>query len=921
MTPLLPVITPRIGRLLGAVFLLFGLMAVNSLYLVSVTGLEAVTGKLYQEYTYLLMFLAHLVLGLVLTVPFIAFIAGHLPRALRRPNRDAIRAGLALLVSALVLLVSGLLLTRFGFLELNDPDLRRVAYWLHVISPLAVIWLFVLHRLAGPPLAWRRGLRWSLAAVAFAAAMLVLDTGVLHTPAPRVAMAYPPSQARLVGSKTIPAAHLMTDAECADCHEDIAAAHRFSMHRFSSMNNPAYSFSVEEARDVVLKRDGNLQATRFCAACHDPVPLFSGRFDDPKIDLAGDPSGQAGITCVSCHAITAINGRLGNGDYTITDPPQYPFAYSRSPLLQWLNHLLIRAKPEFHKQTMLKPLHRSAEFCSVCHKVSLPVALNHYRWLRGQDHYDSFLQSGVSGHRVDSFYYPDHAKARCSDCHMPLSASADPAARDFDASGGLSVHDHRFAGANTGVPYLAGLPKEVLETQRKHLSNVTRIDLFGIREDGRVDGTLHAPLRPALPVLQPGHRYLVEVVVRTTGVGHALTQGTADSNQLWVELTATGTRQTIGHSGGMDRAGAVDPWSYFVNAYVLNRAGERIDRRNAQDIFVALYNHQIPPGAASVVHYLLDVPADAGDHVTLEARLNYRKFDSTYLHYIQGNRYRCNELPVTVMASDRVTLPVGPATAAAGGPTPDVDAATRWNDYGIGLLRENDALRQAEQAFRQVEQSGRGDGALNLARVYYRTGQLSEAADALQRATRAPVPAQPWTVAWFSALVDRQNGRLDAAIENLDSIVHNRFAGVRQRGFDFSQDTRLLDELGRSLYERARQLRGAAQQDARRRNLADARHWFEQALAVDPEDASAHFNLSLVYAELGNSAAAAQERALHERYRPDDAAIEQAVTRQRSRNPAADHAAAALAIYHLARPDNDYSAPGNDPPVCSGGQT
>jgi len=671
----------------------------------------------------------------------------------------------------------------------------------------------------------------------------------------------------------------------------------------------------------VLKRDGNLQATRFCAACHDPVPLFSGRFDDPKIDLATDPTGQAGITCVSCHAITAINGRLGNGDYTIVDPPQYPFAYSRSPLLKWLNHLLIRSKPEFHKQTLLKPLHRSAEFCSVCHKVHLPVALNHYRWLRGQDHYDSFLQSGVSGHRVDSFYYPDHAKARCSKCHMQLSPSADPAARDFDASGTLSVHDHLFAAANTGVPHMVKMPQAVLDAHRKRLSDVTRIDVFGIREDGRVDGTLHAPLRPALPVLQPGHRYLVEVVVRTTGVGHALTQGTVDSNQLWVELSASGRHGTIGHSGGMDTAGGVDPWSYFVNAYVLDRAGKRIDRRNAQDIFVALYNHQIPPGAAAVVHYQLDVPKDAGDHITLEARLNYRKFDSTYLRYIDGDRFRCNDLPVTVMASDRVTLPVGADAVATAATAPDVDAATRWNDYGIGLLRENDALRQAEQAFRQVEQFGRGDGALNLARVYYRTGQLPEAADALARATRAAMPAQPWTVAWFSALVDRQNGRLDAAIGNLESIVHNRFAGVQERGFDFSKDTRLLDELGRSLYERARQLRGAGRQAARRKSLADARHWFEQTLAVDPEDASAHFNLSLVYAELGDSAAAARQRALHERYRPDDAAIEQAVTRQRSTNPAADHAAAALAIYPLARPDNDYHTPGNASPVCTGGHT
>jgi hypothetical protein len=29
----------------------------------------------------------------------------------------------------------------------------------------------------------------------------------------------------------------------------------------------------------------------------------------------------------------------------------------------------------------------------------------------------------------------------------------------------------------------------------------------------------------------------------------------------------------------------VDPWSHFVNVYMLDREGNRIDRRNPQDIF------------------------------------------------------------------------------------------------------------------------------------------------------------------------------------------------------------------------------------------------------------------------------------------------------------------------------------------------
>ena len=140
-------------------------------------------------------------------------------------------------------------------------------------------------------------------------------------------------------------------------------------------------------------------AARWCAGCHDVVPFFSGAFDDPKFDDVNHPTSQAGITCTVCHAITHVNSTRGNADYTIEEPIHYPFAFSTNKLLAFLNETMVKAKPEFHKKTFLKPLHKTAEFCSTCHKVSIPHELNHYKeFLRGQNHYDTFLLSGVSGH-------------------------------------------------------------------------------------------------------------------------------------------------------------------------------------------------------------------------------------------------------------------------------------------------------------------------------------------------------------------------------------------------------------------------------------------------------------------------------------------------------------------------------------------
>jgi hypothetical protein len=129
----------------------------------------------------------------------------------------------------------------------------------------------------------------------------------------------------------IPAASLMRDAECRRCHPDAFGGWFHSAHHFSSFNNPAYRASVRETRRVALGRDGDPRAARWCAGCHDPVPLFSGEFDDPNYDDVKATTSQTGITCIVCHAITHVNSTRGNADDTIAEPAVYPFAASSSP--------------------------------------------------------------------------------------------------------------------------------------------------------------------------------------------------------------------------------------------------------------------------------------------------------------------------------------------------------------------------------------------------------------------------------------------------------------------------------------------------------------------------------------------------------------------------------------------------------------
>ena len=922
------VVGPRLRVLLLGVLGLTALLAANSAYLASITALEWIGGETYQNYFYQYMFLGHLVLGLVFIVPFGIFVLVHLRNSWNRPNRRAVRAGYALLVISVVLVVSGIALVRLEGFELRDPRLRSAAYWAHVLTPLLAVWLYVLHRLAGPRIKWKAGLAGAGVMAVVVGAMVLMhvqDPRRWNQAGPKEGAQYfEPSLARTASGKFIPARTLMMDSYCQECHQDSYAGWFHSAHRFSSFNNPPYLFSVKETREMALERDGNVKAARWCAGCHDPVPFFSGAFDDPNFDLEAHPTAHAGITCTTCHAITHVNSTKGNADYTIEEPLHYPFAYSTNALLRFVNRQLVKAKPDFHKRTFLKPLHTTAEFCSTCHKVSLPHELNHYKdFLRGQNHYDTYLLSGVSGHGARSFYYPEQAQSNCAGCHMPLQASADFGANFFDPKrpGTRFIHDHLFPAANTGIAHLRDEP-DIVKRHQDFLKDSLRIDIFGVKEGGAVDGRLAAPIRPDLPVLQRGKAYLLEVVLRTLKLGHPFTEGTADSNEAWVAARLSDGGRVVGQSGGTGPHGEVDPWSHFVNVYMLDREGNRIDRRNPQDIFTPLYNHQIPPGAGQVVHFQFTVPEDQVGPLEVEVALLYRKFDTIYLNHVYGTNYSTggpfqitNDLPITTIASDRVVLPVEGGIALSGGETPpsSVPEWQRWNDYGIGLLLEGDKgsekgeLIQAAEAFGHVERLGRPDGPLNLARVFLKEGRLDEATAALQRATHFEPPPPRWTLAWLNGLVNKQNGFLDRAIEDFRSVLEDRYPELDRRGFDFSKDYEVINELGQTYFERAKLDR--REPDRQRDWLRLAAAEFEKVLRLDSENVTAHYNLALIHAQLGDTSKAAEHRRLHERYRRDDNARDRAIAAARRRDPAADHAAQAIVIYPLQRP----GAPGLSP--------
>jgi tetratricopeptide (TPR) repeat protein len=892
--PYVPAIGPKLRVLLLMVFALFAFLGATGIYLAAVSLLNYAQSPVsYTTPFALWVFLAHIAVGVLGTVPFVAFGAIHWLTARKRPNRVAVRLGIILFFSGLLVCLSGFALVQLESLpQLPTGSISRtIVYWLHIVLPVGAVWAYIAHRRAGPRIKWRLAKVWGLGVALFTVGMVAMhaqDPQKWFREGPKEGAKYfEPAMTRTADGKFIPADVMMMDEYCAKCHADVANDHFHSAHKFSSFNNPAYLFSVRETRKAGMDKDGTVRASRWCAGCHDPVPFLSGAFDDPKFDDVNHKTAHAGITCTVCHAMTHINGTFGNGAYTLEQPAHYPFARSENSALQWINQQLVKAKPDFHKQTFLKPFHKTAEFCATCHKVSLPVELNHYKeFLRGQNHYDTYLLSGVSGHGVRSFYYPPQAKENCAACHMPLKPSGDFGAKDFDQSGERKVHNHRFPAANTGLfallkedprfkQYADGF-QQTIDMHTGYLKGTApdgsdkkiRIDIFGLKP-GNLDAKGLVQLRPDLPALQPGKSYVIEVVVRTLGLGHPFSQGTVDSNEIWVDFRATAGGVEIARNGATsnpDDSGPVDPWAHFINVLMLDRDGNRINRRNPQDIFTPLYDKQIPPGAAAVAHYRVDVPANATGPIELTARVRYRKFDYEYMKLVHGGK-EPPKLPIVDMCSDTVVLPLAGGPPVSPQTAPIKPAWQRWNDYGIGCFLEGGGksghFRQAEEAFKKLLVLGEKDavaqGHLNLARLYLDEGRLNEAAQELDASSKCDPPAAPWSRAWFTALVNSENAtrkeHFDAVVTDLEKLLDPN-AQPKDRGFDFTKDYVVWNKLAELLYKR-RQYEPVGS-DARREFLTRAVKAAERVLELDAEDVPAHDLLAHAYGELATPVAEVQ---------------------------------------------------------------
>jgi tetratricopeptide (TPR) repeat protein len=766
---------------------------------------------------------------------------------------------------------------------------HRWALWSHIA--LAVIGLAVLLP------RWRYAL--AVLTVAAAALRFAVPADRIHNPnVVPLSMAgegdgpkspFWPSSARTNTGGLIPSDFFMDSQRCGECHKDIYAQWKSSMHHFASFNNRFYRRTIEHMQEL-----SGTQGSKWCAGCHDHAVFFNGRFDKPIKDQVDTPEAQNGLGCVSCHSIVHVGSSMGNGDFTIQYPPLHRIASSNNPWIHKLDSFLTYLNPEPHRQTFMKDFMRldSAEFCAACHKVHLDQPVNHYRWFRGFNEYDNWQASGVSGQGARSFYYPDKSST-CADCHMPQVPSHDPGNR-----GGM-VHSHRFPAANTAIPFVAHDDEQLNVTEKFLKSGFITVDLFAAspveEAKGQVEmrrtagdapalastfavgeeaeqsgpvlirevGKLAAPLNAPGVRFQPGSTVRVDAVVRTRKIGHFFPAGTVDGYDVWLEFKAVDARgRVLAWSGSVEDngRGPVDKGAHFYRSFQLDGDGNPINKRNAWQTRSVLYVRLIPPGAADTVHFRLPVPRDAAGPITLEAKLNYRKFANYYTKFafagvakpgpagvdFDSREYTFDSAAVPVLPI--VTLASATAKVALGEPdwAPEIrkQDRERWNDWGIGLLLQGD-LKAAEYAFHRVTEAepGYADGWLNIARALIQEGETEAARPFAQKAlTLKPGLARG---EFFLAMVQKAAGDYAGALTNLNATVKQ-----------YPRDRVAQNQIGRILFLE--------------RRYAQAVDAFAKVLEVDPEDIQAHYNLMLCYRGLGQTANAEREQTLFLRFKADE---------------------------------------------------
>lgn len=401
--------------------------------------------------------------------------------------------------------------------------------------------------------------------------------------------------------------------DCELCHSDITQQWRRSGHARAATD------VYYQAVATLFMEERGAEALRFCAACHNPIGLMQGEVDismAESVKAEGDLAYQArqlgvslpisqraaeGVTCALCHQALRVATHPANGSLELDASPfELPTdAFAR---------LSLRAVPDAHRDTLLRPVIRQAELCGSCHNLWLPS-----NGLAVEPTFDEWQASP----------YPERG-ITCQTCHFPQTPGS-----KADSSPVQTIGAHgNLPGAVNSLPGFA--------------DDTTLL---------RTAATLSAQLAPdpADPV-----KLMATVIITNTGAGHHLPTGANDLRQMWLEVSLRDdTQQVLWSSGVLDSYGALEPGAVQFHKVLGDANGRPIDLHRIWIATQVLTDTSLQPLEARTFHYSIPLSADQVP-LSLTVRLLYRDVSQAFAEFALDRAVP--DLPTREMARVDVDL-------------------------------------------------------------------------------------------------------------------------------------------------------------------------------------------------------------------------------------------------------------------------